>query len=272
MECRLCLNSESSVPIWDTPQSLVQCIWRCCQLQMEKCNGLPDTICIICKSNLELFIQFKNICKQSDEIIRNRLSRSSNFKVEVTHKNEIWTNEKDRVDIKVEQVILSDDDRTTDDRDDANKSFNVHDNPFLFKLLSQNTKTSNDEVTIIEDDTTYCKKKRFKCKICSKAFMYRSHLKRHMIIHAGNKPFKCDICTKQFALKYNISQHMKIHIGDRPFKCELCPAAFIQKCDLRHHMKIHTGERLNKCNICSKSFVHKCSLVRHLLIHNREKL
>lgn len=35
-----------------------------------------------------------------------------------------------------------------------------------------------------------------KCHFCSAAFTKSVHLKRHMLLHSGEKKFKCDICGK----------------------------------------------------------------------------
>ncbi|XP_077297103.1 uncharacterized protein LOC143918886 isoform X2 [Arctopsyche grandis] len=68
MECRLCLYSvpvESSVSIFDDAHPLVQRIWTCCRLQIEKGNGLPDKICLSCVNNLEMISSFRNACLES---------------------------------------------------------------------------------------------------------------------------------------------------------------------------------------------------------------
>lgn len=69
-------------------------------------------------------------------------------------------------------------------------------------------------------------------------------MKRHRLIHTGEKPFKCDICDKAFNRSFNVSQHRLIHTDEKPFKCDLCSQAFNKKSNLnRHRGIIHTGEK-----------------------------
>ncbi|XP_077287618.1 uncharacterized protein LOC143912227 isoform X3 [Arctopsyche grandis] len=85
MECRLCLcsaPSESSVSIHDDPHPLIQRIRKCCQMPVEKGDTLPDTICLSCVKNLELFYTFRNVCIQSNEIAKLRLVERAKIKTE----------------------------------------------------------------------------------------------------------------------------------------------------------------------------------------------
>ncbi|XP_077300377.1 uncharacterized protein LOC143921124 isoform X2 [Arctopsyche grandis] len=83
MECRLCLDSEPLTSIWGSPNSLVFRIWSCCELNVEMDDGLPDRICSVCETKLESFVEFKEVCKRSDEILRNRFIKNLNIKQEV---------------------------------------------------------------------------------------------------------------------------------------------------------------------------------------------
>jgi hypothetical protein len=48
---------------------------------------------------------------------------------------------------------------------------------------------------------------------CDKAFKRYEHLKRHFLIHSGEKPFQCPQhgCGRMFSRSDNLNQHMKIH-------------------------------------------------------------
>ena len=47
----------------------------------------------------------------------------------------------------------------------------------------------------------------FKCKVCEKKFSGRS-LKRHMLIHTGDKPYSCPYCPYKNSRCDNLRQHM----------------------------------------------------------------
>lgn len=45
------------------------------------------------------------------------------------------------------------------------------------------------------------------CPYCQKMFGAKTDLKRHIMIHTGQKPFNCKLCGKPFRL----AQHLKTH-------------------------------------------------------------
>ncbi|XP_077288111.1 uncharacterized protein LOC143912688 [Arctopsyche grandis] len=87
MECRLCLGSapaDTSVSIFGDshPERLEQRIRTCCQIQVKRGDGLPDTVCLSCKTNLELLIGFRKACFRSNEKAQLRLDDCSKIKTE----------------------------------------------------------------------------------------------------------------------------------------------------------------------------------------------
>lgn len=46
---------------------------------------------------------------------------------------------------------------------------------------------------------------------CVKSFKRYEHLKRHNLMHTGERPYACQICEKRFSRSDNLSQHIKIH-------------------------------------------------------------
>ncbi len=46
------------------------------------------------------------------------------------------------------------------------------------------------------------------CLVCGRTFSRRWHLKRHSIIHTGEKPFQCPACDRGFNVKENLKSHM----------------------------------------------------------------
>ncbi|XP_053688043.1 zinc finger protein 8-like [Sabethes cyaneus] len=71
--CRLCLSANGiTEPICydQRDQFLLQKIYECTTLQISPLNGIPSSLCTICKARLDEFYQFRWQCIKNDEIIR----------------------------------------------------------------------------------------------------------------------------------------------------------------------------------------------------------
>ncbi|CAL9704076.1 unnamed protein product [Knipowitschia caucasica] len=81
----------------------------------------------------------------------------------------------------------------------------------------------------------------FQCPYCDKVMKNSYRLKRHIVIHTGERPFSCSTCGKRFTQKIHRNVHLKLHTGGRLFTCSICNSSFKRLCDLNNHKMTHRG-------------------------------
>ena len=77
------------------------------------------------------------------------------------------------------------------------------------------------------------------CPDCGLLFN-EANLSRHQrIVHTPNdlKPYKCSTCQKGFLRPYLLKKHMVLHTGEKPYKCKLCSNAYADSSNLAAHVK-----------------------------------
>ncbi|XP_026638262.1 zinc finger protein 740 isoform X3 [Microtus ochrogaster] len=107
-------------------------------------------------------------------------------------------------------------------RKDADKSRSRKDDDSLAE--SSHSKKTVKKVVVVEQNGSFQVKipKNFICEHCFGAFRSSYHLKRHILIHTGEKPFECDVCDMRFIQKYHLERHKRVHSGEKPYQCERC--------------------------------------------------
>ena len=126
---------------------------------------------------------------------------------------------------------------------------------------------------------------KLKCGKCSKRFVQRKNLERHVkSIHFKGKSrckenfdidkyFKvvienvesllCDHCNKTFKSSRTLSAHLLKHYPTHTFTCEICSKTFYRRSYLQVHMHAHSDIKPFKCEICDKDYVSSDTLKAH---------
>lgn len=90
-------------------------------------------------------------------------------------------------------------------------------------------------------------KSPYSCELCTKNFVTRPSLVKHLRVHRKERPHGCTVCNKRFATTYHLKLHLHTHTGAKPYECK-CGRAFTQLGTLKaHQLKAHPQESA-QCN------------------------
>ncbi|XP_057665113.1 zinc finger protein 254-like [Diorhabda carinulata] len=113
------------------------------------------------------------------------------------------------------------------------------------------------------------------CDKCGAAFLKKSYLQDHQLMHSEERRYGCKVCGKAFKHRHTLSVHKKTHEDVRGFICEVCGDSFRARATLHTHTLLkHSDIKNFPCPSCNLRFNLKSSRDKHFVrkhTFNREK-
>ncbi|XP_067621162.1 zinc finger protein 91-like isoform X2 [Eurosta solidaginis] len=104
-----------------------------------------------------------------------------------------------------------------------------------------------------------------KCHFCSRLFKKSCDLKRHLLIHTGERLHACSICDKSFSLKRTLREHQLTHAFERAkCVCIVCGKMYASKKSLNVHLRLHTCNQPFSCEHCVRKFRTSGQKIAHM--------
>ncbi|XP_072948993.1 uncharacterized protein [Epargyreus clarus] len=105
--------------------------------------------------------------------------------------------------------------------------------------------------------------RKYGCSQCPAAFVSKTYLRSHEMLHRGVRPYLCSVCTSAYTSLAALSRHRKKH-SDEQYICDHCGRVFKVKAALATHMDTHLPVKKFGCDRCEKRYATKAALVRHV--------
>lgn len=139
-------------------------------------------------------------------------------------------------------------------------------------VIPEPSTSSSAETEKIEDPPKPVEPERgltFSCHFCEKIFSASSTLKKHQLVHQGDKPYRCLECGKRFKKHSCLIGHKVIH--QRMIQCTVCKATLSSVRELIQHRKTHLNRGILQCPDCNQQFQYPVYLLRHLESHRKKE-
>ncbi|XP_075989492.1 uncharacterized protein LOC142985290 [Anticarsia gemmatalis] len=291
--CRLCWNRNAVTDLFqefieNDEETLVADVIKDF-LDIDLSNMNPSKLCESCCNEIKRFYSYKKFCRESDEKLREILSKGP---------YELKIKELDLISVK-DEVIDEDFDKSDDFLDETTayepeieKAIITH-SKFRKKYSQRRSSTScdiccidlkskevlsahNSELHGIENGGT-----QFKCYGCEKRFKSKKRRLSHEVNFCkGLKDgYKCNFCDRYLPKRCIYERHLRDHrhntlteLPEHLFKCSKCEKRFKTNELLNAHvLSEHSKEKKYVCDVCGRIFSRQDYLYKHKFTHTGVK-
>jgi len=99
-------------------------------------------------------------------------------------------------------------------------------------------KTFNFQFILDKHIRIHTNDRPYPCETCGSSFVSGIHLRRHQkSVHKTVRDFVCNICSAPFKRLSELKRHIILHTGEKPFECTICGEMFKHREAGRRHSK-----------------------------------
>ncbi|RUS89325.1 hypothetical protein EGW08_002932, partial [Elysia chlorotica] len=109
----------------------------------------------------------------------------------------------------------------------------------------------------------------YPCLTCHKVFTRLRYLRRHHIVHRGERSHQCDLCGKLFKTRAALGSHRCTDFVDRQKTCFCCPQCSFtsnSRAAIHKHRQVHPCDAM-LCHVCGAAYPDRSTLRRHIRVH-----
>ncbi|XP_038209042.1 uncharacterized protein LOC119830201 isoform X2 [Zerene cesonia] len=294
--CRFCLSQTTPLlNLYEKNQSprdsanIKFKILSCLSLEVFPSDKMPAYICERCKFFMNIFYEFKKVCRQADEVILKYIQNGTSFQALSWPRDlsKLYNNQKKQSIVKtvVESgatvQVSSQDTSDTEDEDANIYNIKIGDGNDEEKTTQIKVITSNEqqEKKISQKDTIdrfpkarveELDKGCWPCDECDRTYPLQQMLQLHKRQKHRARNIQCNQCDAKFFTKYDLMVHQLRHSDEMPFQCVACDKKFKRLIILKRHEKIMHSDLLQQsCPSCPATFLSYEELTAHQQRHNR---
>ncbi|KAF7264973.1 hypothetical protein GWI33_021792 [Rhynchophorus ferrugineus] len=298
--CRICLDSNNLSNIFETPE-VAQNITTIACVDVLREDGLPQYICILCKHELDISINFKSKCESTYNILKEQYYKLQVKDSSLMNISSGGNKTNDVLSIKSSGYIINcvkinaeqNGDVPNECRNEINNKvdnstetsinmfkdcYNRHQMEIVESTEdAESISDTEDQITddqlveITEFDTKFFKNiNQYMCQKCDFYFANKESLIQHLNRIHPKTMTQCHVCLMYFPntqiSKEHIRQHhsVKKEYNDKLFRCKVCKMGVEQQSELNKHLCLHSVQNDFKCDLCNNSYKFQKQLDSHI--------
>ncbi|XP_072936266.1 uncharacterized protein [Epargyreus clarus] len=286
--CRFCLTQDVPMgSLYDKKRKVKNTvnlplkILSCVSVEVFPSDKMPIFICERCKYFMNIFYDFKQICRQADESILHFIQDNKPLAPVPwpLSLNDVY---RDSNDIGVMKTVVEGGTTVQVTHDVTDSEEEEDENIYNVKINDGSSEGSKTCIKVVEsreypgnDDMKRDNKgpdeRCWACDECDCTYPLQQLLELHKLQKHRARNVQCDQCEDKFFTKYDLAVHQVRHSDEMPFQCDACGRKFKRLVLLKRHEKIIHSDLIQQvCEHCPATFLSTEQLEAHQQKHERD--